>query len=988
MPTTITFLKPNNDYTTFTAKSFKLGGLDTPPEKISDYKLGKHFDVDTVSVDSLHEVHSELINHAVGYARIAGSPITEVLLEAGPHLRNKENFPENESCLLMLDIDGWKVNNPAMWDLTDPVSTEATIRDLLGTQGFPFLAESEFIFLLTSSQFTTATLNCHLYFLLDAPVHIADLREWTTALKQVRQRTVFDPATQRSVQPDYIGRRKCTDFEDPISEDARVHLCPGLQLAFTDLKAQMDKDITSAGWQPGNGNKTKIGSNWLNTLQACGNPDINEPAYRASAQMVQEFGRAQILGNITKYAEQMHTEAWKAVHENDPYSNGERDPKKDRETYTFTRFQQYLKSACDRKFGDTTDAKKDLVLNAIKQAADGDVSLMFDRPVLSAYGELRKHPGIHASLKAEFKKKLRGQVTVTDFERAVKTSRDNQSLDPEHAAEFEGDAPSENAYLQRVLDSFEWLEDGFGSPYVGCPSPNGDGGYRILQLDSNIVNVLYKEGLKMSGDTVGDRFGSKALKLLFGKEALDAGTTRSMFQKAEIGTRIHPTGGAYSESKETWINLGLQPDGKRKCLKVSDEGIETADEKSCPVRWRNSETMAPIILPTTQYAGFDSADELKEWTKIRLFEFFNLRGEQKAILLGIIFSMLSGRGTSPVVEFVGPASSGKSTAADLLLDLIDPVKGGTAAGAGRSNLEAIRKGEFVNVVSSRYLSVFDNVSILSRSWQDTLCQVATGCSKDNRILYVGSYVKIFAKRPIVLTALSSVITRPDLASRAETLEFTGAGGFKIDTAEMFSRWEQEKPKLYLGILHLLSEAIINDMDFQEEDSSTGVEARRRWYDLADLVFGYNTKDRVKNKADKKRVMQKRRDRRRTSNIKLMDQSDFAKAFSAYLQSLKVNEVIDIPSHIKDAYEEFLNENLGKTLTIETSGEPIKWKVRINNGAVTEGVPGFGWMLNQQYNVILNLTGWDVNFSKKRTSKGVLRTMRNVPARDKQMEDIL
>ena len=62
--------------------------------------------------------------------------------------------------------------------------------------------------------------------------------------------------------------------------------------------------------------------------------------------------------------------------------------------------------------------------------------------------------------------------------------------------------------------------------------------------------------------------------------------------------------------------------------------------------------------------------------------------------------------------------------------------------------------------------VFDNISHLSGDWQDTLCLIATGGADETRTLHTTRDVSFFqASNPMILTSISSVVTRADLLSR-------------------------------------------------------------------------------------------------------------------------------------------------------------------------------------------------------------------------------
>ncbi len=965
--TKLTYLTPKNAYPCFVAKTYKK--VNGKIKLVSDYKLGKLFDFEVDEVRSLKQAFTSLKNHSDNWVRIAGDPKAGLDPIISSVQRNKVNFPEGGSRFILFDIDGWGVPSSAHWDPQHPPSTHRLIKDLLTDKGFPFLVSSDFIFLLTSSQWDNSKLNCHLYFFLDQPIHISRLRLWCKTLADTRGVKIFDPAMERSVQPDYIGRRKCTNFQDPRSESARVSLCinDDRTLSLNTLNAQIDRDLKTSGWKEGGEESgSLLGSNWLSSLEFCGTLDkgINEPAYRAAAQLVRETGRSSILGNVDKYAKLLKTETWKSVELNNPYTNGGRERQKDVETYDTARFKQYITSACDRSFGEEADSLRDMVVAAIEQASDGDVSLVFDRPVMQAYSKLKSsHVGVYAQVKNKFKETLRGKVTVSDFEKACSGSSDTKG---EEGLGFLGDREQENKYIEKVLSRFDWLVDHHGASWCGWALGESGGSYRITPVDANLRNVLYKIGIDVSKGTVSDRFGEKALRLLYGQEEYYKNTDKSRFQLANVGLRVAPEGGSYSNKLDTWIDLGLQTDGKSLCVKVNDKEVSYSSAEDCPVRWRSSEISAPISIATEEQIEdrFGSIDVLKSWTVNRLFDFFNLKEKDKPVLLGIILAILSGRGTSPLIEFTGPPSAGKSVAADLMIDLLDPVKGGIESGIGKSDLGSVNHKDFINVIQSRYLSVFDNVSKLDVKWQDRLCQAATGVSKDHRIMYVGAYVKIFAKRPIILTALDSLVTRPDLESRKETLSFDGKK-FAIKPRHMLDEWAKDRSFLFVGLLHLLKEAL---SVFDRDSANTGLDARRMWYGVADKLYFKNPEE-IKSARD---------ERKSVSALHMLVNSDFCLAILSWLQHKEEQgetEFEDLVIHHLNDFTSYIRENQGTTIKLKTSIDDLNWRISAMDVNLPETSRGFTWELNKNYHIIKTLSGWEVNAGGKRTSAGWRRTFK-------------
>jgi hypothetical protein len=958
MPINITYLKPTwKD--AYPAKQFKI--INDIRVEVSNYKLGKEFRYKTDEVKSLVEAYRSIMRHGnAGWIRILGAPNFDLSPELTVTRRNV-NFSNGKSKLIMHDLDMWAVPPELNWDISDPDSTENVIRTLLGSYGLNFLDDTDFFFLLSSNQWDNKELRAHIYHLVSEPVDEKALQGFGNSLKKLKGWKVFDPASYKLVQPDYIAPRECDAFDDPLPPAARIAFCSGTRphVPIEEFQKLIFDTRNAAGFAPGQSTSVKLGATWRETCKFCGNPSygINEPAHRAAAQMAKTIGRATILSNLTYYANSLQDAVWESVIDNDPYTTGSRNQRKDRETYNLARFTQYLTSVTKKEFTGSADEDKKLVEDAIDNAKNGNLSCVFEEPILLAYTRLKSnHPAACASIRYKFKNNLRGVVALSDFEKEV-TAFGKKSWIGADGAEYN----SENDFIEVILNKYRWIKDDFGQMWAGLPSENGYGGFQLTAIGTDLQEQLYYMGMDLSGRKVSERFGTKAVKFVLGEEAVHQETEKSRFERCHVGIRVYPVDGPYSNSKVTYIDIGKQPDGKSKFVKISDKEIKLGETKDCPIKWQRPKDFGPIVLAGDQEVAerFSDIEELKSWTLMRLFDFFNLQDEDRSPFIGALFAMISGRGMSPILEFNGSAASGKSSAGDLILDLIDPTSDGLANGSGRIQFNSVHSDQMVNVVASRYLTVFDNVSKLSVKWQDNFCQTATGISKEQRILYVGSYQKIYAKRPIVLSALETVVTRPDLETRKETMHFDGYRGFKIKTTMLAQEWTTDKPFLYVGLLHLLSDALtaVDRIPMQ-----SGLAARRYWYKAADRLFGRPGYEKLLN------------DRDDLVGVEQVTNSSFAMLMVSWLYEKRNTGIFSfelVASELYKELREYAQELQGSDIQIPIKDEILSWRVAsISEFPTTPR--GLGWELNKFEHAIRRVSGWEYRSRARRTSKGIAK----------------
>lgn len=83
----------------------------------------------------------------------------------------------------------------------------------------------------------------------------------------------------------------------------------------------------------------------------------------------------------------------------------------------------------------------------------------------------------------------------------------------------------------------------------------------------------------------------------------------------------------------------------------------------------------------------------------------------------------------PSLCFLGERGTGKSAMLEILSELIDPNQ------VQKQNLDAISDRDFGLSLGEAYFTSFDNVSKISRSKSDHLCQAVTGGVQAFRKLY-------------------------------------------------------------------------------------------------------------------------------------------------------------------------------------------------------------------------------------------------------------
>jgi hypothetical protein len=192
-------------------------------------------------------------------------------------------------------------------------------------------------------------------------------------------------------------------------------------------------------------------------------------------------------------------------------------------------------------------------------------------------------------------------------------------------------------------------------------------------------------------------------------------------------------------------------DAERHIAKVTVEGVTVIESTAAPVYFRRTATMEALPMPK-------QADPKKVSKVFR--RFVNVNDTDWPLYLAFLVHCFHPRGPYPIAAFVGGPGHAKSTQATTTQRFVDPslVVGSAAA---RNNEDLLIGAK------ERRLLVFDNLNSINQEMSDNLCRLATGAAQSRRTLFSDSDETVFrAKNPVLITAVSDVITQADLLDRA------------------------------------------------------------------------------------------------------------------------------------------------------------------------------------------------------------------------------
>ncbi len=224
-------------------------------------------------------------------------------------------------------------------------------------------------------------------------------------------------------------------------------------------------------------------------------------------------------------------------------------------------------------------------------------------------------------------------------------------------------------------------------------------------------------------------------------------------------------------------------------IEIDETGWREVNE--APVKFYKSNSIKPLSTPKTG----QSIHELRK--------FINISDEHDYILfLSFIVGALYPSKQYPLLILQGPQGSGKTTASDILKEIIDP---------SIPTLRSFPKREEDIFIAAKFshLVCFDNLSGINAMMSDTLCKISTGCGIAARKLYTNDeeyFIEV--TRPIVINGIDDLTARPDLADRSIVLNLEKlTSGGRVSSSQLADDFQNIKHFILGNICDALSMAL-------------------------------------------------------------------------------------------------------------------------------------------------------------------------------------
>ena len=230
-------------------------------------------------------------------------------------------------------------------------------------------------------------------------------------------------------------------------------------------------------------------------------------------------------------------------------------------------------------------------------------------------------------------------------------------------------------------------------------------------------------------------------------------------------------------------------DGHDWVAEVTPDGWRLVD--SAPCYFLRPTGALPLPRPT---AG-GNVDALREYLPL-------IDESNWLLLKSWLLQALLPHGPYPLLLLTGEQGTGKSTVARMLRAVVDPHEAPLSG--------ALEDGRNLFVLAANHRIVaLDNLSRISGEVSDALCMLATGGAWQSRKLYTdGDLAILKACRPVVITSIVDVATRPDLLDRALRVELAPIPDRqRKPEAELWGALREALPGILGGLLDDLARCL-------------------------------------------------------------------------------------------------------------------------------------------------------------------------------------
>ena len=328
-----------------------------------------------------------------------------------------------------------------------------------------------------------------------------------------------------------------------------------------------------------------------------------------------------------------------------------------------------------------------------------------------------------------------------------------------------GDKDKSVALFDHIVQHYHFVSDNKGR-YYACRSS-----FKAVPVDSAEYNELLNS---ICVNELGMMMSSSTLTTV--KDSL-LPIIKTHSSPALVGIRsVYHNGVYYYRLNDTTV------------LQIAGGNFYSGVPADAGVYFAGSRTFQDQVMP-----DFDSpATALPELVKA----VFNVDPEEMLRYLAHLCCFFMPHISVPLLVLNGGHGTAKSTAAKMIMDLVDP---------STVDVTAMPKAEqgLTALLAGKYIVGLDNIGKLSRKESDKLCIACTGGYDPQRQYYTNAdLLSVPLKCNIILNGIGTLVTRPDLAERSNVIYCNKVKG-NLPDRQVWAEFESVKPKILGAIFNTI-----------------------------------------------------------------------------------------------------------------------------------------------------------------------------------------
>ena len=219
-----------------------------------------------------------------------------------------------------------------------------------------------------------------------------------------------------------------------------------------------------------------------------------------------------------------------------------------------------------------------------------------------------------------------------------------------------------------------------------------------------------------------------------------------------------------------------------------------------------------------------------------LRSFLNVTDESWPLVWGWMVAAFMPSMPHPILMLGGEQGTGKTTAAGMVSNIVDPSPGGAVV--------SMPKGaeQWAVTAKNSWVVSVDNVSGISNWWSDALCRAVTGDAWVCRKLYTDGEVSVLQfKRCIILTSIDAGALRGDLGERVLKVELERIEGcHRMSERQLKKQYQEAHPHIFAQILDELAKVLAQLPEVNIQD-------KPRMADFAEVLQALDDVDDADNR---------------------------------------------------------------------------------------------------------------------------------------------